>query len=191
ADHTIIVQITCKNADDYEYKIYNTGIGHKFHKVNPKTNEAYPITYKNLGMGYFSYSFFSDLLNLAFETNNIDQFYQLHEENFSTENQRLDEGNPYRLQNYNICTSSAVEAFLINFLSSKDYKQIEQIKIKSTLNKQQAVVNKLKGEVEEASWCTVKRDFIYRDKTLQTKTEEYEENRYLLNLGKRMALLIT
>jgi hypothetical protein len=186
-DHTIIVQITCKNVNDYEYIIFNTGTGHSLHKVKSNVYEAYPVTYINLNRSHFTYSFFSNLLSLAFENKNIVQFYQLHQSNFTIANKRLEEGKPYPLQNYKICTSTAIEAFLINFLNEDDYKKLEKVKITFTLRKQQEVVDKLKREVEEASWCVVKGKSIYRDKTVQTKIDEYEENRYLLNLGKRMA----
>lgn len=194
--HSLAIRVTCFDKGSsldpgiYKYEIFNTGKGIlKFHHRNQDNTLVLPVTFDNVSKRVLDYSFFVRLVRHALIGEDIDYFYNLHDEVLVKKGgaiKRLDAGIWYLIQKHGICTYTDIEAWINSYLNEKQLKHLEIIKARISTEKQEQVVVLLEENLkEEASWNSVGKSTQHIAKQIiMTKTNKLEESRTLLELGK-------
>lgn len=144
--HCVAVQIYCKQSASaagegkYVYKIINTGCGAAAHHefFNKSEGKMYPVIFEDVTKTGFTYSFIAKLIKLSILSDNIDDFYALHDDYLVAQAKGIkvkNKGPAYDRQKDNTCTYRCVEEVIHSKMSEEKFKQLIKSKIRVSTTK--------------------------------------------------------
>lgn len=198
--HSIAMQVTCIEAATHVNKggvytstTFNTGEGVEvYHQLNETGLFAYPLTFVNVPLETFSYTFCYDLICFCLQSDSVNKFYNLHDTVLVEQgsgSKVKDCGALYQLQDFETCAYSSGEAWINSFLTPDQQLFLEFIKAQFSTSKQEEVIKIFEEQVESSSWIKVastRKPKLSQVNPIHIENKKkLKESKILLNKGRK------